>query len=163
MRYQYNRVVSNLGSLRAYLASNGYSSFALFNNATTLWVDILDNSPDPTTFVTAFVEPPTISAASDHSMGPFMHYQGIANGSDVQTITIQMLNPDGSNNTTWGGNVLVQPLSPVQVSQVTVAVVNGVGTFTVGPTTMPGEYDLYMLLQGDNTGYSWYRMHLSFF
>lgn len=163
MRYTVAKSVSNLVSLRSYLLNNGYETMALLNSVDTVWIDVPDEAADPTTLILDFVEPPTISATSNKPMGPFRHYQGVADGVDAQTVTVQMLNPDGSNNTTWNGAVLAQPLSPITVVSTTVNITNGVGTFVVGPTTMPGEYDFYMQIQGDTIGYSFYRLHLSFF
>ena len=163
MRYEITKSVSNLLALRAWLLAQDVSFMTLMSDDTKVWVDVADNDPDPTSAVEAFVEPPAITATSDKVLGPFRHYQGSADGVDTQTITIQMKNSDGTDNSDWDGSVLAQPLSPIQVTPATVTITDGVGTFAVGPTSLPGEYDLYMLIQGDTVGYSWYRLHLSFF
>jgi hypothetical protein len=164
--YKINREISNIGALRSQLIANGWAGASVLYCALPMQcvtVQVADAAPDPTAFVTAFVDPATISADSNKPDGPFGHSQGNADGVDFQTITIQMLDRLGGSPLNWNGSVLVQPQGPIQRSPAIVPVVNGVGTFTVGPTTIPGEYDLFLQIQGDTEGYSRYRLHLSFF
>jgi hypothetical protein len=127
----------------------------------TVYTD--DNSPDPTAFINAYAEPPLLNATSDHPDGPFGHAQGNADGLDTQLITVITVDAVTKQPKSWSGNVLVQPMSPIMVNPKIVPIVNGIGTFRVGPTPVPGEYDIYIQRQGDTVGTSRFRLHLMFF
>lgn len=164
--YKVDREVANLAALRSQLIAGGWTNAAVLycaepSKCVTVHVD--DAAPDPTSFITAYVDPAVITTSSDHPGGPFGHHQGDADGVDFQTVTIQMVDPKTGAPVGWNGNIIVQPQGPIQRSPAIVAVANGVGTFTVGPTTIPGEYDLFLQIQGDSVGYSRFRLHLSFF
>jgi hypothetical protein len=161
-----NKVIGNPLALRSKLLAGGWSMAALVTGAQLpgyVLVSVGDVDPDPTAFVNAYVDPPVISAVSNKAVGPFGHYQASANGADTQIITIRMKDAVTGLNVPWGGNLIIQPMTPISISSNTIAIVNGAGTFTVGPTSVPSEYDIWVQLQTDTVGYTRYRLHLSFF
>lgn len=166
MQYTINKAIGNSAALRSQLLAGGWSEVALVTGmlpSPYVLVSVGNGDPNPTAFVNAYVDPPVISAVSNKAIGPFGHYQANADGVDTQVITVQMKNAVTGQNVSWNGNLIVQPMTPIAISSNTIAVVNGVGTFTVGPTTVPSEYDILVQLQSDTVGYTRYRLHLSFF
>lgn len=160
------KTVSYVDHLTQQLHSNGFPSAIAVQQYCAhpcLYVHYEASEGDPTAFVNAYVDPPRISATSNHAVGPFGHFQGLANGVDSQAITISMLNANTGQPMSWNGNVIIQPMAPITISTNTLAIVNGTGVFTVGPTTIPSEYDIWIQLQTDPVGYTRYRLHLSFF
>lgn len=164
--FNIEKLITNVAALQSTLVDNGFSGAIVQSvfEATPPYVIIYvdDSADDPSDFIDSYQDQPLISATSNRPMGPFGHYQADADGIDKHIVTIQML--DGEEQLVdWDGNILVQPLSPVTISTNTVIITNGTGTFEVGPTSLPGEYDLYLQVQGDSEGWSRHRLHLSFF
>lgn len=165
-QFTVDKAIGNPQCLRTNLLAAGWAEAALMTVAQPspyVLVSVGDSDPNPTAFVNAYVDPPRISATSNHAVGPFGHFQGLANGVDSQAITISMLNANTGQPMSWNGNVIIQPMTPITISTNTLAIVNGTGVFTVGPTTIPSEYDIWIQLQTDPVGYTRYRLHLSFF
>lgn len=118
---------------------------------------------DPSLPVPGVKSGPAITASSDCPIGPFGHNQANANGVDQQTVTIQMVDAVTRQKINWNGTVLILPMNPIAITPNTLNIVNGVGIFKVGPTSLPSEYDIYIQIQGDLDGSSRYNLHLSFF
>lgn len=119
--------------------------------------------PDPTAFVAAYVDPAVITATSNKPVGASGFPQGLANGVDTQTISIQLKDPYTGGDVGGTPTILAYPQSPLVVSSTSVALVNGAGTFTAGPTTTPGLYTISLKYSTDMTNYSYITIKIAFF
>lgn len=132
-------------------------------HCTTVVVD--DAQPDPTAVVDAYSDPAVMTVSSNKPEGPFGLPTADADDSDTHTMTIQMVDPITKAPVSWSGNAVVQPKSPIMVAPTTVAITNGVGSFVLGPSGIPGEFDIYLKLQSDtgpNAGWSRIQTRVAF-
>lgn len=160
-----NKRVTNVAYLQDQLLANGFTGAIPSSQGSTppkVYVYENDGAPNPTAFVNTYVDPNVITLSSNAPIGSFGLPQVAPDGVATQTITVRMKDPYTGQNVNESLTVVVAPSFPITVIPTTVAVVNGVGSFVVGPTTVAGRYNITVRRQGDTQGWSQVAIMIAF-
>lgn len=165
VQHQYSKVVKNVVCLQQQMQAAQWPGAVVISQGGPSFVTAVvtdDAQPDPGAFVLAYSDPATLTVTSSKPVGSFGLPSASADGVDKHLMTIQAVNPADGSPSTWSGVVLVQPKAPIGISPTQVQVTNGVGTFEVGPSTIPGEFDLSLKDQADTAGWSRIQTRVAF-
>lgn len=128
------KVVANSSYLQSQLRDAGFIAAVPLDISPGIVVCVDDSSPDPTNFVNAYTDPPVIVAVAGVKQ---------ANGVDKVTVTIQAFDAITKQQVSWNGTLdILQIMPQIPVSLMSIPIVNGQGSFDVGPTVSPGEYTI---------------------
>lgn len=93
---------------------------------------------DPTSLITAHVDPCRIEIVSDKAIGASGVPEALANGSDKHTLTITKKDPVTGLKVSGSENLQIIPDMMIQVSPTQRKFFDGVAQLTIGPSTMSG-------------------------
>lgn len=160
------RQIMNPTALQCALHANGFPTAIVASCPTELHPRVLvdqdDNSPDPTAFVTAFVDPPVFYVTSNKPKGAQGVPAAAADGVDKHTLTIRTLDPVLRQPTPWNGTLTFAAQSPCPISSGSILMIDGVGAVQVGPQAVPGLYTFVVKYADDADGWSMQTVQLAF-
>ena len=140
--WEYNRQLVSVARLRDQLIGNGFPSakVAFQESSPPKTYVFVDEPGDPSSLVNAYVDFGVLSATSDQPPGPDGVPQCPGDGVATHTLTIKKLDPYTGQQASGSETVQIIPSFPVTVAPSQIQLVNGLGTASIGPTTLVGDF-----------------------
>lgn len=149
-----NKKVVTQVRLMAHLVQNGFKVLGVLSQdgaPPSVWVTMEDSeTKDPTPVVRAYADPCLIAVASSQPVGLDQVPQCAGDGVAVHLLHVRKLDPVTRQLVVGGEMVRVYPSTLIKVSPSVLKLADGIGSLTIGPTTMVGELSVRLLDEAGN-------------